>query len=186
MKIKTNHMITLTISVLLLIIVISGYIYMRNIVDNYVSQVIAANDLAASRDASRVESSGLVVEYNDTAQKRADLAKRLIPEKNIVNLIENLESLDNSTGSKVSIVSINTSPLDVTIHASSEGPWGSVMKALSLVETLPYASSVDSVNLSTSVLENSTTKGTVGGVYRHSWTLDFVLHAGLAATSTTP
>jgi hypothetical protein len=79
----------------------------------------------------------------------------LIPDSNTVSFIEEVEGVAKQSGASVSIASISADDLTsaavgtighIQAHISINGSWSQAMRALHIIEDMPYALTIDNVS----------------------------------------
>jgi hypothetical protein len=180
---KKHHHIFLLIMALSVTILVTGiYIYMHYVVSVSIQRAATARDIVALERANSDREEDVKALHGRTVADRRTLSKFLIPEDRIVEFIESIEALGPQTGSKVTLNISATAPdkekgtygqARATVEAV--GSWTSVMRALSLVENLPYGVAVYGVRLDSSV----------DGTKTRSWRAGFVVDAITSEASST-
>ena len=100
-----------------------------------------------------LEAKNMETIYKDTIINRAILPSFLVSVNNAVPFIDAVEAVGSTTGATVSISSLssgkdnNTSHNVVTATISVVGAWANVMRAVQIVENMPYAISIKRLNM---------------------------------------
>lgn len=188
MKPNRSHVPLLIFSVVTTLVVVALYIYMFHATSVSVSRAGLARDIVTSEQNDQVAFKTLSDLVSSTAFDRARLASFFVSADNIVSFITAIESLGPQSGTKITIASIdddlaNHAPVgtigNVHAHVDASGSWSSVIRLLSMVERMGYASSISHVRLTS----NSDLK-------EPSWALSFEVQTLVlvkaVATSTTP
>ncbi len=124
------------------------YVYVTTARSNaYVAEVEHRLGDARSREATSRTTRQLLA---DTLQERTRLEGASVASDGAAALIETLEKDANAAGISFEIgavsVALRDGPLDMLkVSMRAEGTFATVMRALSLVETIPYVSTVDTV-----------------------------------------
>lgn len=155
-KLSSQHYMLAILSVAAIAVSIGAYVFMyRTAMQSAVSAAAARASVAAAKDAEReAEEQGSI--YQKTAAARASLPSFLVNDNNALAFIQKVESVGKESGAAVSISSLSSgaapgsSKQAVSAIVSMNGSWQAVMRAIGLVESLPYALSVRSVNLNSS------------------------------------
>jgi len=168
-----SHLLKLIFSTIIFFVTILVYFWMQSSVGSSVENVLTAEQQAVNREVDYTQSKTLGSLYNSTAGDRAKLQNVFVSSDDIVSLIKYIEGIGSQTGSKVTISSIVTSSSSVKMQVSAQGSWGSIFKTLILAESLPYVSTINSVDLETSVLGDSTRTASL----KRSWQITFELMA---------
>ncbi len=185
---KTNHLslLILAITVTIFVASIYGYLYYKITVSGQkiseAQYVIESAKLAKEREKSFLD------RYTSTAPKWASLQDFFVHSDKVVDFIEVIESLSSQSKSTVTISSIDADNLDnaavgkeglIRVKINAKGSWVSVMRALSLVEVLPYKMSINNVRLNVVNNDSGNTKDA-----QKTWELNFDLQvAMIVATS---
>jgi hypothetical protein len=143
------------------------YAYLYFQAGGVADKAVAARDDLQKGNAGQTALKNVRSVAEATAAERAELSSYLIPSNNAVSFIQALESIGPASGARVTISSISDSNLDsaapgtigaISASIAASGSWGSVMRTLRLLETLPYQSSIDSVTLSAGGMNPSDAK----------------------------
>jgi hypothetical protein len=158
------HIGMLLSSGVVLAIAVSLYVFMYYKTEDMTGAATSSRQAmtAMGQDQSQIKETLSL--YQSTAADRARLHSFLVPSGNAVAFIKAIEAVGRSSGAAVSISSISEdhadsgAPIgtgDVRAVISAAGSWPDVMKALVLLEMLPYRVTISHVLLSTSVISGS-------------------------------
>ena len=120
--------------------------------------VSAADASAAAQDAARLSRAAADTqkEYDQTAASRALLPSLVVSKGSVVSFIKAIEAVGRDSGASVSISSISSAsasdgaqPL-IKGTVAVAGSWSQAMRAVRMVEDLPYALSVTGLRLAAS------------------------------------
>jgi Tfp pilus assembly protein PilN len=137
---------------------ISVYLFIYN---NAILQTEHTNTAiaeVATAQANQSQLKTLVATLETTKADRDRIAKSLIPIGQTVQFIEAVENVGKVIPAKVSIVSINSDDLSLQTagaigtlqaHIEVEGSWSNALRAMHLIESLPYSISTDSARANT-------------------------------------
>jgi hypothetical protein len=177
MKHHNSHIALLVIAVSITVFVYGLYGFMYHSVNISLANALAAKEEVQKEQMYKDQGKNLTTIYDATVKDRAKLSSYFVPDSAKVTFIEMLESLGNSTGSKVSLSSISADDLvasavgsegHITAHIDVEGTWSGVMRTLIYAENLQYKSSVSKVQMSGTTNEDPKD-------LRSVWHLSFVL-----------
>jgi hypothetical protein len=186
MKYHHIHIPFLTLSIAVSATIVALYAYMFYATSVSVHQANLARDIVQAEGVDQSQAKSLSELATSSAASRARLASLFVPVDNVVIFITALESLGSQSGSKISLTSVDADSLAglptgtigaVRAHLSASGPWVSVMRALALAERLPYAISIDHVELNAS---------TVDPTVHRTWDLSFDIQAATIVSSSRP
>jgi Tfp pilus assembly protein PilO len=152
-KLRSQHYILLVLSVLAIFASAAAYFFMYNDAMKKAQEEanVQASVKAASKHAVEVENMKTI--YDETAANRALLPSFLVSAGNAVPFIDAVEAIGPESGSTVSISSLssgtdsNSSLEVVTATISAVGTWQNVMRAVEMIEDMPYAISVKNLHL---------------------------------------
>lgn len=181
--------IYLIASIIVLCTVFVAYGFMYITVNKSVDK--AAQDYSALLERQRifVQNKTITDLVRTTATDRSRLAGTVVPSGEAVKLIEAIEAVGPQSGSAVSLPSIdvpksndnnNANTYNVSLHVSAQGSWNSIIKAIQLIETLPYAVKINRMNLDTSIISSKQTSNS-----KRVWTLSLIIQAPLLNASST-
>lgn len=177
MKRHYNHTSFLTLAIVISATVAVLYVYMLYATLASVRQANLARDIVRAEQLDQSQAKSLSDLASSTATSRARLTSFLVPADDIVVFITALESLGPQSGSTVSLASIDADSLTgapagtigvARAHVSAHGPWSSVTRVLALAQRLPYAVSVDHVQLNASGMDSAA---------KRTWDLSFDIQA---------
>jgi hypothetical protein len=185
MKNHHRHIPFLVLSIAVSATVVALYIYMFYATSASVRQANVARDIVKAEEAGQSQAKSLSELVVSTAVSRSRLTSFFVPADDVVVFITAIESIGPQSGSTVSLASVDDSSLlgtaagtirAVRAHVSAHGSWSSVMLALALAEHLPYAVSIDHVQLNASN----------GGKAGQTWNLSFDIQAATIVQSSKP
>lgn len=185
---KNNHSLLLIFAIIVTLFVatVYGYMYYRlevsaqKILDS--QSIIQSNELARQREKSFLET------YKATATKWSSLQDLFIQSNKVVDFIEIVESYGPLTKTELAISSISADNLDnspagkegkIQMHINVKGQWNSVMRVLSLLENLPYKSTISNFRANANV--NSSAKGSEP---KSVWDMSLDLQVAMIAVAT--
>ncbi|MDR3557995.1 MAG: hypothetical protein P4L61_00535 [Candidatus Pacebacteria bacterium] len=155
-KLRAQHYILLFLSIMALLVAGSAYAFMYKdtIRKAQEESMVQQEALAASKQTT--ESKDRQTTFETSAASRALLPSFLVSTEDAVPFIDSVEAVGPATGSVVSISSLSsgtdsgTSYQAVTATVSASGKWTNVMRAVEMIENMPYAISVKTLNLDAS------------------------------------
>jgi hypothetical protein len=193
---KHNHSTFLFMAILVGLFALSVYGYLYYKINLSLEKTAKAQSLVNSAALTKEREKTFMQTYEKTASKWSRLQSLFVKSGEVVNFIEAVESLGSESGSKVAISSIDADNLDnapagkegsIRMNVTANGSWQSVMRALSLAETLPYKVTINNVQASASSenIKSSDVKGSKVETVSKAWNLSFSLQAAMiSATST--
>jgi len=166
-KLQLQHYILLALSVLTLFLSCTAYSFMYNdaIKKAEAESAVKAQVVAATNEAT--EAKDMETVYESSESERELLPAFLVSTSNAVPFIDAVESIGPATGSTLSISSLSSGVDSVSSHSAVTatitviGSWPNVMRAIAMIENMPYAISVQSLHLDAvtgSVKSGSTVK----------------------------
>jgi len=182
---KTKHLpfLIFAVAVTIFVALIYAYLYYKITISGQkisdIQSVIESAKLAKEREKSVLD------RYTSTASKWASLQNLFVHSNKVVDFIETIESLSDQSKSIVTISSIDADNLDnavvskegsIRVKINAKGSWISVMRALSLVEVLPYKLTINNVRLNTTNNESESAKAN-----QKIWDLNFDLQVAMIA-----
>lgn len=154
MKPTSHHYIALIIAFIILVVSVAGYFFINTQVRAETAGTAATFVKAAEEQAAVAREESASSTLSSTALARTLLQTYLIPDNNAVSFIEEVEGVAKQSGAKVSIASITADDLTaapagsigrIQAHISVNGSWPDAMRALHIIEDLPYALTIDNV-----------------------------------------
>lgn len=148
MKMNHRHIILILFAIISIFASSFAYYFIYNktleLAHSYVRDM---GDVNSEGDKHQKEQE-LVRVYESTKESRLKISTFLIHEDKIVNFIETVENIGDSSNTKTEISSINNGDGVVKAKVTSSGSWSGVMTALSLIENLPFSVVIKNVRLS--------------------------------------
>ena len=156
-RIKTG-LILISFAALLVSGALYAYLYHDTLA--LTEHAIGARASVADAAERQKQSRDILALAASTAASRARLSGLFVPSDDAVAFIQSIESIGAASGANVALSAIAASPLDtakpgtigtISAHVTASGSWSNVMRAVELLEALPYHSSVDKMALSASI-----------------------------------
>jgi hypothetical protein len=152
-KLRSQHYILLIMSVLAIFAAATAYFFMYNDAMKKAQEEanVQASVKAASKHTMDVETMKTI--YDETTASRAQLPAFLVSLNDAVPFIDAVEAVGPATGSTISISSLSSGTAGdssyqvVTATISAVGTWPNTMRAVEMIEDMPYAISVKSLRL---------------------------------------
>ncbi|MFA6295619.1 MAG: hypothetical protein WC666_04380 [Candidatus Paceibacterota bacterium] len=194
MKQTHSHKALLFLAILVTIFVAIVYGYMYHMIDVFTERTIDARGaIQKANSLSSKDGKNYLSSYKTSIEKWTRLKELFVPSDEVVDFIESIESLDQQTGSKIALASIDADKLDdatfgtkgtIRVKVNATGSWYSVMHVLSLAEVLPYKISISNVRIDryTSSSDESSVKG---NQVNSGWKLSFDIEAVMIVSTTT-
>jgi hypothetical protein len=156
MKPTSHHYIAVTIAFIILVASVTVYFFINAQVRNEAAKTAATFVTVAQDQATVAAEESASSTFSSTALSRALLQSYLIQDSNTVSFIEQVEGVAKQSGASVSIASISADDLTmatagtighIQAHISAQGSWSNVMRALHIIEDLPYSLTIDNVSV---------------------------------------
>lgn len=156
MNINHRHYVLLTVAFIVLLISAASYLLLyRSVVSQarQSSQILAEVTLESNKKLHERE---LTATYADTLSDRTRISGFVVSEEKIVPFIESVEKIGTDSGTDLEISAIGTEKAaaqdttgfgHIAAHLDIKGSWSNVMRALLLVENMPYSVTVNNVRL---------------------------------------
>ena len=159
MKINYKYFILITVALLSFSVSIYGYYsFYKNIV-NKAKESYQARAEVVFEDERRKKEKDLSLLYADTLSSRSRLSSFIVSVDKITEFIEAIEKIGPNSSTDVSLSSINVPDFSLdtkssmaytTLHLEVRGTWSNIIRALTIVENMPYVLSLKHMRLSTS------------------------------------
>jgi hypothetical protein len=155
MKPTSHHYIALIIAFIVLAASLVGFFYIDGQVRNETGETAVTLGTVAKAQTAITEEQSVSSTFSSTALARALIQTYLIPDSNTVSFIEEVEGVAKQSGASVSIASISADDLTsatagtighIQAHISINGSWQGAMRALHIIEDMPYALTIDNIN----------------------------------------
>ena len=192
---KTNHTLLLIFAIIVTIVVGGVYGLMYFGVEMSAQKIIKNQEQIDSQNLAKQREKSFLETYRATAHKWSELQDYYVKSNEVVSLIEKIEAIGPQSQTELNISSIDADNMDnapfgkegkIRMKISSRGNWVAVMKALSLVEMMPYKLNINNVRANSST--NIPSQGKNSSTTKSSWELSFDLQVAMlsATSSTTP
>ncbi len=154
MHINQKQLVLLILAVFTIIItIVVDIFFYRSIVSRAIRSSSMAKEVSLET-SKKVREKELKADYKKSELERGRISTFIISQDKLVTFIEGLEEIGVTTGTEVnlsSISSITTSPVgEFRARIDISGSWDGVMKALTLVENIPYSISINNLKLNQS------------------------------------
>ena len=149
MKPTTHHYLAFSISAAVFCVSIAGYIFLYYSINNQVIKTTNAEATVTLQERMAIKQKNISNSLNTTANDRALIESFILSGKDTLKFIEQIEGLSAISGATVSLASISTDTLSFHGHINIQGSWSTSMKALHLIESLPYSLMIQNVRLTT-------------------------------------
>jgi hypothetical protein len=155
MKPTSHHYIALITALVILMVSLIGFFYIDGQVRNETAEATITLGKVAKEQTAVSEEQSVASAFSSTALSRALIQTYLIPDSNTVSFIEEVEGVAKQSGASVSIASISADDLTsaavgtighIQAHISINGSWSQAMRALHIIEDMPYALTIDNVS----------------------------------------
>ncbi len=155
MKINHRHYILLIVAFIVFLISAASYLLLyREVVSQarQSSQILAEVTLESNKKLHERE---LTATYADTLSDRTRVTSFVVSEDKIVPFIESIEKIGTDSGTDLEISAIGTEKSTtqdagfghIAAHIDVKGSWTNVMRALLLIENMPYSAVINNVRL---------------------------------------
>ena len=167
-----HHYSALGISITIFLVSIFGYIFIYYSVNDQTASTAAAEKAVLTEQGTAARQKSIVDSLKATVDERAIIGSFVLTSDQTVPFIERVEGISKQSGATVSLVSISSDASLVHAHVNIQGSWTTMMRAMHLVENLPYSISMDSVRVSQ--------------VGKGLWNEDFDIAIPLSSSATNP
>jgi hypothetical protein len=156
---QTHHHFLMILAVAVTILVVAVFFYMKYSIGGMVANVVLDTNEAVRLQSNDILDAKLKQLQSASTSDWGKVYGAFVPVDNAVTFIEALESLGKSTGSVVTIASVDNVKSEegsiavngyVNAKVNVQGSWNSVLSTLELAENLPYKVTIDSVSLTLS------------------------------------
>lgn len=179
---KSKTVTILSICSALLLVTGLGYYFLLNQIYKIEGETEILKQEIQSFEAQNNELEGLQKNLKTTFEERDKILSVFIPEEGIVDFLELIEGIAN--GENVSIETNSVSKKDsgslsdankeiVSLDLSVEGKWDNVIKFLSLLEVIPFKSSIEKAVIENILLAGSSATSTPSSM----WQADIIFNA---------
>ncbi len=131
-----------------ILLVSFGYWYVYGVIVKQAENYSSAQQQIELEKGRAQREQELAKTYNDTLNDRMRLPVLIISDDKVVNFIEAIESITNLSSADVALSSIINANSHLKGVVEIKGTWANVMKALILIENLPYSISFDTLKMS--------------------------------------
>jgi uncharacterized iron-regulated membrane protein len=148
MKPTYHHYSALAIAFAVFLASIGGYIFIYYSVNDQSAATAKAESDVTTEQGAAVRQQNIVDSLAATADDRALVNSFLLSPDGTVAFIEKVEGISQGSGAAVSLASISADSASVYAHVNIQGQWSNMMRAMHLVENLPYSIGMDNVRVS--------------------------------------
>ena len=147
MKPTPHHYSALAIAAIIFCISTAGYVFIYYQINLQITQTASAEQLVQDQQRFTEQQQHIVASLTATAQDRASIDSFILSTDQTLPFIDVVEGLSSVAGAQVTITSISADASNVHAHISIRGPWTNTLRAMHLVENLPYSISISSISL---------------------------------------
>lgn len=182
MNINHRHYILLIVAFLVFLVSAASYVLLYRAVVSQArqsSQILAEVTLESNKKLHEQE---LTATYADTLNDRTRVTSFVVSEEKIVPFIESIEKIGTDSGTDLEISAIGTEKTSaqdggfghIAAHIDVKGSWTNIMRALLLIENMPYSAVINNVRFvaSDSVETVQVKKGTPQKIRQWGLSLD--------------
>jgi hypothetical protein len=157
MKFIIHHYLALLIAVFMFSASIYLYVFMYNSATAQMANTEEALTQVTLAQGNMSKYSALTKTIESTKPDITRIESALVKSEQTLTFIEAIEKISPRGGAAVSIVSISADDLSntatgtvgyINTHIEIKGSWTEVLRSMHLVESLPYAISIDNVRMS--------------------------------------
>lgn len=148
MKPTYHHYAALSIATLVFVASGAAYFFIYYSVGDQTVKTLSAENAVATEQQTAARQKGIADSLTTTAADRARIGTFLISSDETVPFIEKIESVGHQSSSTVSLVSISIDSSKIHAHVTVQGSWTNMMRAVHLIESLPYSLSMDNIGIS--------------------------------------
>jgi hypothetical protein len=168
MKINSRHYILIIFALVSIAAAFFCYFFIYNKTLAQVVNYVNVNEEVDNEDNRKKNEEVLLSLYESSKESRAKVLSFFVQEDKIVDFIEMVEGIGNSSKTKLEISSITNDDKSLKAKIKVEGGWVNVMTAFSLIENLPVSISIGNVSI------RNTDFGSKTG---RTWNLDLDIEA---------
>ncbi len=184
MYINHRHYILLIFAIATALMSGMGYTFLYRTVMSQSAQATELKAQVALENEKKNHETNAAGIYKQSSIDRSRVGDFIVSQDKIVDFIETIEKIGEEAGAPLALSVIATEDLSAkpensigtfTAHVESSGSWASVMRALMLVENMPYSVSLNAIRLRKSSdvsLEKDKSKGG-----SNEWNMSFTIRA---------
>ncbi len=145
MKINSRHYILIIFALLSIGAALFSYFFIYNKTLAQVINYVNVNEEVNNEDNRKKSEEDLLALYESSKESRAKVMDFFVQENKIVDFIEKVEGIGDSSKTKLEISSISNDSNSLKAKIKVEGGWVNVMTAFALIENLPVSLSINNV-----------------------------------------
>lgn len=147
MKINSRHYILIIFALLSIVAALFSYFFIYNKTLAQVVSYVSVNEEVNNEDSRKKSEEELLNLYESSKESRAKVLNYFVQEDKIVDFIEMVEGIGNSSKTKLEISSISNDSSSLKAKIKVEGGWVNVMTAFTLIENLPISLTINNVSI---------------------------------------
>lgn len=147
MKINSRHYILIIFALLSIAAALFSYFFIYNKTLAQVINYVNVNEEVENEDSRKKSEEELLSLYESSKESRTKVMDFFVQEDKIVDFIEKVESIGDSSKTKLEISSISNDNKSLKAKIEVEGGWVNVMTAFALIENLPISLSINNVRI---------------------------------------
>lgn len=178
---KHSHIPFLVLAISIVLFVSAIYVYMYREAIDSIQKSAEARAEVASVVTDKLIRDQFLADYKETSSDWDKLPNYFVDANNVVSFIEKIESIGRTTGSEISLSSIDADKIDpaatstqgmIRANVVANGSWLSVIKTLKLMELLPFGVTIKDVKMSMNMIKDKDRE-------MKTWTLSLQISAPL-------
>lgn len=154
MNINHRHLVLLILALVALSASIFTYSFFYNFVKSEAEESAQLSQQIAAIEEQRRHEQGVASVYQQSVSDLAALKSYVVTGEQVVDLIEEIEEIGTTTSTSLELTGITNSAnasqkegefsvFTATVHG--KGTWTNIMRALILIEHLPYSMSINNI-----------------------------------------
>ncbi len=156
MKTNSKHYTVITLAIGSVFLSSFGYWYIYGIVIKQAENYSKSLQEIALVDTKKQQIKDIAKMHEDTLKARERLSTFVLTDDKLINFIEFVESIGNRSSTDTTISSIKNDDLSsaekgtfghLKARIDIKGSWTNIMRALVLIENLPYSLSLNNIDL---------------------------------------
>lgn len=149
MKINSRHYILIIFALASMVVSIYGYFFVyKETVKQAENYIHTSKELEDEDNKERGEKE-LIRIYDSSKESRTKLMSFLVNENKVVDFIETVEGVGDDSGTKIELSAINKDTEKIKARVDAKGSWTGIMRALVLLENLPFSATIRNVRIDT-------------------------------------
>lgn len=177
MRVNHRHHILIFVSVITFLVTASCFLFLYKTVIKQNDKSREALQMLSDENDRKAHEQELTTLYKDMEAERTKISSYVVYEDKIVDFIEAVENIGNTSGNEIVLSTVSTEALPktsgslgyISAHVNTSGSFGSIARTLLLLENMSYSIELNNLKLNNQL--PSAELSVKGATRKSSWNM---------------